>query len=65
MPPDPPLRPGAYERPWDNPGPAPWADQAGREHPRRDCAPRWAVAVVLVGSALVLIAVTVLAVLNG
>lgn len=58
MPPEP--RPGAYERPWDSPGPPPWADEP---RPRRT--PAWALVAVLVGSALVLIAVTVLAVLNG
>ena len=65
-PPSPPIspgRPGAYERPWDSPGPPPWADQAAPGALSRGRTPRWAVAAVLVGSALVLIAVTVLAVL--
>jgi hypothetical protein len=53
MPPE--SRPGAYERPWDSPGPPPWADEP---RPRRT--PAWALVTVLVGSALILVSAAVL-----
>jgi hypothetical protein len=51
----PPERPGAYERPWDSPGPPPpWVAS------RPSGPPTWAVVCILVGSALVLVSAAML-----
>jgi hypothetical protein len=60
-PPDPPVRPGAYERPWDSPGPPPGA---ARERSRRGV-PTWAVVTVAVGAALIVISLAAFASLPG
>jgi hypothetical protein len=68
----PPERPGQYERPWYHPGPPPSLDLApmvrvrvtSGPQERRDRTPRWAVACVLVGSALLVVA-AVLTVVRG
>lgn len=63
-PPEPAVRPGQYERPWDSPGPPPWADETARERSRRGL-PTWAVVTIAVGGALIVISLAALASLPG
>lgn len=70
-PPEPSVRPGAYERPWDSPGPPPWASQVERDlavqhgWTGRRGLPTWAVVAVAVGGALIVISLAALASLPG